>query len=119
MGGVVTLPRSRGFDEVAAFEAGSGADECDEARCVDRPTACLGGLDELEDHGKRGGRAAGALGDLGPQPHRREGRFDGVRCAQVNPVLGREVVEPQQYVDVIAGLLGGRGPLRAVGLAGR
>lgn len=33
------------FDEVAAFEAGSGADEGDEVRCVDRPPARLGGLD--------------------------------------------------------------------------
>jgi hypothetical protein len=48
------------FDEVSSFEAGSGADEGDEVGCVDGPPPLLGGLDELEDHGEGGGRAAGA-----------------------------------------------------------
>jgi hypothetical protein len=34
----------------------------------------------------------------------------------VNPVLGREVVERQQFVDVVGVLLDGLGPLRTVGL---
>jgi hypothetical protein len=80
-GKVVTLPGLGAFGEVAAFEAGSGADEGHEVGRVDRPPARLSGLDELEDHGKRGGRAASARGDLGPQPYRREGRFDGIRRA--------------------------------------
>jgi hypothetical protein len=53
------------FDELAAFEAGAGADEGDEVGCVDRATAGLGGLDEFERHGQAGGLGAGAFGDLG------------------------------------------------------
>lgn len=60
------------FDEAAAFEAGSGADEGDEVGCVHGPPPWLGGLDELEDHGECGGAGAGASGDLGPQAHGRE-----------------------------------------------
>uniref|UniRef100_UPI00403FD2A4 hypothetical protein n=1 Tax=Streptomyces sp. DG1A-41 TaxID=3125779 RepID=UPI00403FD2A4 len=56
------------FYEVAALEAGSGPDKRDEVGCVDRSPPLLGGLDELEDHGEGGRRAAGALGDLGPEP---------------------------------------------------
>jgi hypothetical protein len=43
------------FDEVAAFEAGSGADEGDEVGCVHGSPACLGGLDAFEDHRESGG----------------------------------------------------------------
>lgn len=45
------------FDEVAAFEAGSGPDEGDEVGRVHGPPAGLGGLDEL----KTIARAAAAL----------------------------------------------------------
>jgi integrase/recombinase XerD len=38
----------RPLDEAAVFEAGAGADERDELRCVDRAPAVLGGLDEFE-----------------------------------------------------------------------
>lgn len=50
--------RLRPFNEPAAFEAGPGADQRDEVGCVHRPPPLLGGLDELEDHGRGGGRAA-------------------------------------------------------------
>ncbi|GGX13592.1 hypothetical protein GCM10010383_49550 [Streptomyces lomondensis] len=46
--------RLRAFDELAAFEAGSGADEGDEVGCVHGPPPLLGGLDELEAHGGHG-----------------------------------------------------------------
>jgi hypothetical protein len=74
------------FDEVAAFEAGSGADKGDEVGRVHGPPACLGGFHQLEDHGQPGGPAAGALGDLRPQPHSREGRLDRIRGPQMDPV---------------------------------
>jgi hypothetical protein len=38
----------------------------------------------------------------------------GVRGSQVDPVLGRVVVELQQHVEVLGDLLGGLGPLDAV-----
>jgi hypothetical protein len=45
------------LDELTAFETGAGTDEGDGVGCIDGPPSSLGGLDELEDHGKRGGRA--------------------------------------------------------------
>lgn len=61
------------FNEVPAFEAGSGADEGGEVGCVHGSPAGLSGLDELEDHRQGGGPGSGALGDLGAQPDGREG----------------------------------------------
>lgn len=46
-------------------------------------------------------RLAGALGDLGPQAHSGEGRLDRVRGPQVDPALGGEVEERQQFFLVI------------------
>jgi hypothetical protein len=43
-----------------------------------------------------------------------EGRLDRVRGPQVDPVLGREVVERQQIIDVIGDLRDGLGSLGAV-----
>lgn len=43
------------FDEVAAFEAGSGADDGDEVGCVHGPPTLPGGLHESEAHGQGGG----------------------------------------------------------------
>jgi integrase/recombinase XerD len=42
------------FEEFAAFEAHTGADEGDEFGGVDRAPAVLGGLDELEPHRQAG-----------------------------------------------------------------
>lgn len=107
------------FDEVAALEAGSGTDHGDEVGCVRGPPPLPGGLDELEDHGQGGGRAASARVDLGPQPGSGESRLNRVRGAQVDPVLGGEVVEGRQLVHVVGGLLDGLGELPAVGLGER
>lgn len=52
------------FGEVAVLEADAGPDEGDEVRCGDREPAGPGGLDELEYHRRRCGRAAGPAGDL-------------------------------------------------------
>ena len=42
---------------------------------VHGPPSLLGGLDELEDHGQRGGRAAGTPGDLRSQADGGKGRL--------------------------------------------
>ena len=42
------------FYELAVDEPGSGADEGDQVRAVDRAPAVLGGLDELERHREPG-----------------------------------------------------------------
>ena len=44
-----------------------------------------------------------------------EGRLDRVGRAQVNPVLGRELVERQELLDVVGDLRDRLGELRAVG----
>jgi hypothetical protein len=76
------------FDELAGVERGAGADERDEMGCVDRAPAGVGGLDELECHRHPRYSRARTAGDLGLVPDGREGRFDGICRAQVNPVLG-------------------------------
>jgi hypothetical protein len=76
------------FDEVAAFELGAGADECDKVGRVDGAPAGLRGPDELERHGQTGGLGAGAFDDFGAVPDSREGRLDRVRGAQMHPVFG-------------------------------
>lgn len=76
---------------MAALEAGSSADQGDEVGCDHGPPPLLGGLDELEDHGQGGGRAAGAPGDLGPQPDGGESRLIGfvvrkwIQCSAGKP----------------------------------
>src|SRR3954470_10084283 len=102
------------FDEDAAFEAGSGADEGDQVGCVDGAPAGLGGLDQLERHRDPGGLGPRPLGDLGPVPDGREGGLDRVRGAQVDPVFGRVVVERQQLLQIVGDLRSRLGPLRAV-----
>jgi len=74
-------------------EGGAGADEGDEVRRVERPPALFSGFDELEGHGEAGCPRPGSLGDVGPQSHGGEGRLDRIGGLEVDPVLGREVVE--------------------------
>lgn len=83
------------FDEFAALEDGAGADECDQVGCVHRASAVLGSLQELEGHGQAGGPRSRPAGELAAVAHGGEGRLDRVGRAQVDPVLGREVVERQ------------------------
>jgi hypothetical protein len=40
---------------------------------------------------------------------------DGIRGAQVDPMLGWEVIEREQLIEVVGELLGGLGELRPVG----
>src|SRR2546428_10703249 len=53
---------------------------------------------------------------LGAQPDGGEGGLDGIRAAQVNPVLGREVEVAEQYLAVLEQLLDRLRVLGAVGL---
>jgi hypothetical protein len=92
------------LDELSIDEPSSCADERDQMGRVHRSPAGLGGLDQLEGHGQAGGPRAWPLGDLGAMPHGGEGAFDGVGRAQVDPVLGREIVEGQQLIDVVGDL---------------
>jgi hypothetical protein len=85
----------------------------------DRAPTVLSGLHQLEHHRQGRGRTAGPAGDLGPQLDRGERGLDGVRGPQVDPVLGREVVDRQQLLGVVGDLRDGLGPLGAVGLRER
>lgn len=97
------------FDELAAFAHRAGPDERDQVRGVDRALTRLCGLDELERHGHARGPRARTAGDLGPVSDGGEGRLDGVRGAQVDPVLGGVVVEREQLLEVVGDLRGGPG----------
>ena len=83
-------------------------------RGVDRAPASLRGLDELERHRDARGARARTLGDALTEPDSGEGRLDRVGRTQMDPVLGRVVVELQQHVQVLGDLRGRLGPLRAV-----
>ena len=61
VGGLGGLEYGVAFNELAAFEAGPGADERDEVGCVDGAPAFLGGVDQLECRGDPGGLGAGPL----------------------------------------------------------
>jgi len=82
------------LDQDAVLEPSSGADERDQVGSSDGAPAARGRLDELEDHCE-GSRAARTAGDLGAELDRGERRLDGVRGPQVDPMLGRVVVERQ------------------------
>jgi hypothetical protein len=103
------------LDKVAAFEAGAGADEGHEVGCVEGAPPVLGGFDELEGHGEAGGLGVGSFGDLGAVADRGERRLDGVRGAEMDPVLGREVEEREQLVEIVGDLRDGFAELGAVG----
>jgi len=102
------------FDEFAVLEFGSGSDEGDEVGRVDGAPAALRGFDELVGHRDPGGAGAGPFSDPLPEPDGGEGGLDRIGGAQVDPVLGRVVIEPQQHVEVVGDLRGGFGPLGAV-----
>ena len=97
--------------EFALLELGSGSDESDQVRRVDRAPPVLCGLDQLEGHRDARGARTGAFGDALPQPDGGEGGLDRGRGAQVDPVLSRVVVEGEQNVEVLGDLRDGLGPL--------
>ncbi len=63
--------------------------------------ARLGCLQQLLGHRQPGAPAAGALGLVGPQPNGGKGGLDGVRGAQVDPVLGWVVEVSEQGLAVL------------------
>ena len=74
----------------------------------------LGGLDEFERHRDTGGPRSRSLRDPLAESDGGEGRLDRVGGAQVDPVLGWEVVERQRHIQVVADLRGRLGPRGAV-----
>src|SRR5262249_20586116 len=68
---------------------------------VESSPAFLRGLDELEDHGQRRRSRETALSADGPVAHGGKRALDGVRGAQVLPMLGREVVEGEQRLAIL------------------
>jgi hypothetical protein len=87
------------FNEFAVLESGAGAHQCDQVRGVDR--AGLGGFDELVGHRDSGRASTRSFGGLGSVAHGRESRLDGIGSSEMPPVLGREVVEREQLVQVV------------------
>lgn len=57
----------------------------------ERAPAGLGGLTSLNAIARAAAGLAGAAGDLGAEFDGGEGRLDGIRRPQVDPVFGREV----------------------------
>jgi hypothetical protein len=92
------------LDEDAVLEPGAGADQGNQVGAGDRPPSGLGGFHELEHHREGCGGAAGAAGDLGAEFDGGERRLNGVCGPQVDPVLGRKVVERQQFLGVVGDL---------------
>ena len=70
-------------------------------KTVELAPMSFGLLCQLEHHHQRRHAGAAAFRLTGPMPHRRERRLDRIRRPQMNPVLGREVVERQQHVPVL------------------
>src|SRR5436190_13787069 len=62
----------------------------------------LRGLEQFEDHGERRPVGQATLRSDGAMAHGSEGAFNGIGRSQVFPVLGREVVERQQRVSILA-----------------
>ena len=103
-----------GFDSID--ELNSGNDVGQELAAVEESPFLGGGLHQLEDHREASGARAVALGAAMPQADGGERAFDRVGGSQVDPVLGREVVEGEQHVAILRQALGGLGILGLVGL---
>src|SRR3981081_3347719 len=73
---------------------------------VETAPAFLCALDQFEDHRERGPVRQTALRSDGAVAHGGEGAFDGGGRPQVFPVLGREVVESEQRVSILAQAVG-------------
>lgn len=91
------------------------ADEGEKVGCGDRAPAGLGALRELEHHGQGRCGAASSASDPGPQLDGADGGFDRVRCSEVDPVFGGEIVERQEFTGLVGDLLHRLWLLRAVG----
>ena len=81
------------MDSVDEFD--SLDDAGDDLGAVEEPPPFGGGFHELEDHGEARDPRAAAFRFAVTMADRGKGRFDRIGGAQMNPVLGREVVERQ------------------------
>src|SRR5713226_6329997 len=77
------------------------------------PPTALGAHAELEDHREHSVARQAPFGSVGTVAHGRKGGLDGVGGSQVNPVLGREVVEGEQLSAVLGEALDRLGVLLA------
>ena len=102
------------LDSVLEHDAGDDVGE--ELRSVQRPPSFLSRERELEDHRQARHSTPATLGLGRAQSHRRECRLDRIRRAQVDPVLGGEVVERQQGVTIFVEARRRRRVLSAEGL---
>ena len=84
-------------------------------RRVQRSPFLAGGLGQLEDHREASDATAVATGLLLSMLDRREDALDRIGGPQVNPVLGREVVEGQELLSIFVETLD---RLRILGLIG-
>src|SRR6266481_1987608 len=75
----------------------------------------LGGLCELEDHGESGLVRKASLRSNRSMPNGRERALDRVCRAQMFPVLGRKVVEGEQWSTILAQALDSLLVLDAIG----
>ncbi len=89
------------LEQFALVEDGASTDQGDQVWGVDGTPTGLCGVDQRVDHGNSGCAGSRAFGDLGPQPHGGKSAFDRVRGAQMDPMLGRILVELQQHVGVV------------------
>ena len=72
-------------------------------------------LSQLEHHRQTGFGTAVAFRFAVPESNGGECAFDGIRCADVTPVLSREVEERQQHVSIFGQTFHGRFVLRVEG----
>ena len=86
------------LDAIAEFNPFDDLGEA--ALAVELAPFLLGGQHQLVGHGQRGLAAEAAFGFGGSVADGGEGAFDGVRCPDVLPVFGREVVEGEQIGSV-------------------
>ena len=103
------------FDEFVFGEGGSGADERHKVWRVDGPPPGLCSLHEFECHRYSCGPRSWSFGDALPESHGRKGRLDRVRGPQMDPVLGRVVIEREEHINVVGDLRRRFGPLGPIG----
>ena len=99
-----------GFESVDELNSGNHVGQ--ELGAIEEPPFLGRGLHQFEDHREASHAGAVALGSPMSQPDGGECAFDGVGGAQVNPVLGREVVEGQEHGAILGQALGRLGIFR-------
>jgi hypothetical protein len=80
----------------------AGAAQAAAVVSVEPSPAFLCSLEQFEDHCERGPVRQAALRSDGAVTHGGEGAFNGIGSPQVFPVFGREVVEGEQRISILA-----------------